>query len=47
MCKIIMYTVLNIVIRFVKLGNDAVEISVKQPTMKSSTMYVELFSSYL
>jgi len=34
-------------IRFVKLGNDAVEISVKQPTMKSSSLYVGLFSIYL
>jgi len=28
------------VVRFVKLGDDAVKISVEQPTMKSSSLYV-------
>ena len=31
------------VFRFVKLGDDAVKISVEQPTMKSSCLYVEFF----
>jgi len=38
---------LNAVVRFVKLGNEAVEISVKQPTTKSSALCVELLSIYL